>query len=44
MRDLDTVEEIKDRERIGLRERIEELEQELKDEKVKNKILRTKRK
>lgn len=42
--DLDRIEEIKDRERISLRERIEELEQELKEEKVKNKILRMKRK
>lgn len=42
--DLDKIEEIKDRERIKLRERIEELEQELKDEKVKNKLLRMKKK
>jgi hypothetical protein len=41
--DLDRIEEIKDRERISLRERIEELEQELKDEKVKNKLLRMKK-
>ena len=41
--DLDKIEEIKDRERISLRERIEELEQELKDEKVKNKLLRMKK-
>jgi uncharacterized protein (DUF342 family) len=41
--DLDRIEEIKDRERIKLRERIEGLEQELKDEKVKNKLLRMKK-
>ncbi len=42
--DLDKIEEIKDREWISLRNRIEELEQELKDEKVKNKLLRMKKK
>lgn len=42
--DLDKIEEIKDREWISLRDRIEELEQELKDEKVKNKLLRMKKK
>lgn len=41
--DLDRIEEIKDRERIKLIERIEGLEQELKDEKVKNKLLRMKK-
>ena len=42
--DLSKVEEIKDREWIKLRKRITELEQELKDEKVKNKLLRIKKK
>lgn len=41
--DLDRIEEIKDRERIKLGEKIEGLEQELKDEKVKNKLLRMKK-
>ncbi len=41
--DLDKIEEIKDRERIKLRKKIEELEQELKEERVKNKVLRMKK-